>query len=91
MMSEQEKINIENPLLQNKAAINLLEMVKDFVNQSFISQGVLASLIVQDGQPPCINVSFTLMQTYTRLYQCFPTNEIFLFARTSNYSRFYFS
>ena len=70
MMSEQEKINIENPLLQNKAAINLLEMVKDFVNQSFISQGVLATLIVQDGQPPCINVSFTLMQTYTRLYQC---------------------
>ena len=54
MTVERNKINCP---INNESVLNLLEMVKDFVNQSFMSQGVIAQLIKQDGENPFVNVS----------------------------------
>ena len=53
MTVERNKINCP---INNESVLNLLEMVKDFVNQSFMSQGVIAQLIKQDGEDPFVNV-----------------------------------
>ena len=55
-MSEQE-IMEKGTLRSNEEVMQLLETVKDFVNQTFQSKGVVANVISQDGKDPYVNVS----------------------------------
>ena len=49
----------ENSLEYSEKAMGLLAEVKDFVNQAFMSQGVIAQIINRDGESPFVNVSKT--------------------------------
>ena len=55
-MSEQE-IMEKGTLRSNEEVMQLLEMVKDFVNQNFQSKGVVANVISQHKKEPYVNVS----------------------------------
>ena len=56
-MSEQE-IMEKGTLRSNEEVVQLLETVKDFVNQNFQSKGVVANVISQHEKEPYVNVSF---------------------------------
>ena len=55
-MSEQE-IMEKGTLRSNEEVVQLLETVKDFVNQNFQSKGVVANVISQHEKEPYVNVS----------------------------------
>ena len=55
-MSEQEMME-KGAIRSVKEVMQLLETVKDFVNQNFRSKGVVANVISQHEKEPYVNVS----------------------------------
>ena len=61
-MSEQEMME-KGAIRSVKEVTQLLETVKDFVNQNFQSKGVVANVISQDEKEPYVNVSIDFLTT----------------------------
>ena len=59
-MSEQEMME-RDTIRSNKEVTQILETVKDFVNQNFQSKGVVANVISQDEKEPYVNVSIDFL------------------------------
>ena len=55
LLSKQEEM-AQGSSMQHERALKSLEMVKEFVHQSFNSQGVIANSVIQNGQEPYLNV-----------------------------------
>ena len=55
MLKEEVLSNV--PFSSDKGPLALLQTVKDFINQEFVSKGVVAHVVQQDGSEAFVNVS----------------------------------